>query len=239
MPIIPFTEIIDSAGAGGVVAQPQFWAGSPAYEGWLANFHADLVAVAAAANPSGLDGWGWTCTGLAVVEGSAGDFMSSADNDPTHVRLADANDVLSSPRIFGGFDAVKMVTTILGSVPTKFMLEFYASFPVNGTNQTTTFIGLTAPATTDAAAAGSAGAITSNGTNFVLTSDTGSDAGAALDTAWHMFRIEWTFASTVEWFIDDVSQGTIAMETDIWPQAFKAMSQLNDIYLAFIHWKYS
>ena len=38
---------------------------------------------------------------------------------------------------------------------------------------------------------------------------TTSDAGAAADTDWHIYRVEWTSDTALEWFIDDVSQGTV------------------------------
>lgn len=239
MPIFPFSPVAaDGSGdANGTIQSPQFWAGSPGWEYWLGNPHADLVAVASATNPSGLDGWGWTCTTLSVVEGGTGDFMSSADNDPTYINLADAADVLSSPRIFGGYDSFLLAEHFLGAAPTKMCVEFYAAFAVNSTNQTTTFIGMTAPATVDAAAAGSGGAIVSNGANFVLVSDTQSDAGAVVDTLYHKFRLEYTPGApgTLQWFIDDVSQGSVNLETDIWPLSFKAIAQANDIRLCWLH----
>jgi len=82
---------------------------------------------------------------------------------------------------------------------------------------------MTSPANVDSAAADSAGAVRSGGTasTFFLTSDNGSDAGAAIDTNYHLWRITYG-SSTTEWFIDDVSQGTITTETDIWPLSFKA-----------------
>lgn len=206
---------------GGIVTDPRGWASASGYEFWIVPGNADLITAMGATN-DGLDGYGWTATSLIITEGTAGDFLSSADVTPTHL-TANANlDALVSPRIFGSYDHGLQAARWLGYTPTKLTLEMYAAFPTNTANETTSFIGLVAPSVTDAAAAGGGGAIRSGGTasTFFLTSDLGSDAGAAIDAAWHLFRIEYGLTTT-EWFIDGVSQGTITTEADIWPLAFK------------------
>ena len=123
--------------------------------------------------------------------------------------------------------------------PTILVCDFFAAFSTITANETATGIGMTGANAVDAAAAGSAGCITASGaappTTFFLTSDLSSDAGSAINTSWHKFRIEYG-SSTTEWFIDAVSQGTITTETDIWPVSFTMFSTTtNRIDLAWAH----
>jgi hypothetical protein len=37
-----------------------------------------------------------------------------------------------------------------------------------------------------------------------------TDQGAVLDTDTHIYRVEWTSDTALEWFIDGVSQGTVS-----------------------------
>lgn len=214
-----------NADRGGIINDPRWWATSAGYEFWINFGHLDMVIVMAATN-DGLSGYGWTgavAANAAITEGSAGDFLSSADVDPTRLVIGSTNTALQSPRIFGSYDHALIASRFLGYMPTKLSMECYARFSVASANETTSFIGLHTPAGSDIAAAGGGGGIVSNGTNFLLVSDAGSDAGAAIDTAWHLWRIEWK-AATVEWFIDGVSQGTITTEADIWPLSWAVRS---------------
>ena len=207
---------------------------------WI-NFQdsANQVAAASATNPGGLSGWFHTTTSLVATAGTAGDLNSGTDYTPSHILTNAAADVYQTARIFGGFDQFQRVSTVLGYLPTKLILEFVAAFTVASANETTSFIGLCAPAVTDAAAAGGGGAVRSGGTasTFFLTSDAGSDAGANIDTAWHRWRIEITSAAC-EWFIDGTSQGTIALEADEFPVSFEAgvvAAGANDIAIGNVH----
>lgn len=212
------------ADPGGIITNPRWWASAWGYEYWTLFGHADWITVMSSSNNGG-SGYGWTMTSLGVTEGSAGDFLSQADHTPTFCLFNAASDALVSPRVFGSYDAGIMAQRFLGYPPTTLTLEFYAAFTTASANETTTFIGMVAPSCVDAAAAGSGGAIRSGGTasTFFLTSDNGSDAGANIDTGYHLWRIVYG-ATTTEWFIDDVSQGTITTETDIWPLSFKAFA---------------
>lgn len=212
------------ADPGGIVVDPRYWASAWGHEYWTLFGNADWVAAMSATN-DGASGYGWTATALSVNNGDAGDFLSPADLTPTHCAFNAAADALVSPRVFGSYDHGLMASRFLGYPVTTLTLEFFAAFNTASANETTTFIGMVDPANTDAASAGSAGAIRSGGTasTFFLTSDNGSDAGAAIDTNWHLWKIQYG-QSTTEWFIDDVSQGTITTETDIWPLSFKAIA---------------
>ena len=207
---------------------------------------ANQVAAASATNPYGLSGYGFTTTSLVATPGTAGDFRSGTDFTPTHVLTDASADAFVTPRIFMGYDQFQRVADVLGYLPTKFQLDAYAAFTVASAAETTSFFGMVAPAVTDAAAAGGGGAIRSNGTasTFFLTSDNGSDAGANIDTAWHRWRIVWG-DSTVEWFSDIAtpgtlaSHGTITTETDIYPLSFKMIvSTTNRIGLSWVRMSY-
>lgn len=239
MPVFPFAgkgaERVDAAG---VINSPQFWAGGAGCEFWIANPNADLTAAAAATNPAGLDGWGWTVTSVAVVEGAAADFGSQADQGPTHFQHTASGDLIRSPRIFGGIEGFKAAEKFLYRMPTKLRFGIYASWPVNATNETTTFMGLGdgANATTTCG-----GAIVSDGAVWRLRSVAANDAGLAVDTAWHFFEIEWNVtALTIEWFIDGASQGSVSgIDNDIWPLPFKVLATNNDILWTWAFLRYS
>lgn len=212
---------------GGIVNDPRYWQSNSGYEFWINFGHLDLMTVMSATN-DGLSGYGWTgaiAANAAITEGSTGDFLSSADIDPTRLVVGSTNTQLASPRIFGSYDHGQQAARWLGGTPTKLCTEFYARMSVASANETTSFIGFHTPAGTDVAAAGGGGGVRSGGTasTFFLTSDLGSDVGAAIDTNWHLWRIEVGLTNT-EWFQDDVSQGTITTETDIWPQSWRVAS---------------
>ena len=204
----------------GIVRSPMWWADSPGWSFWFVPGHADPITVAGATNLDGLSGFGWVATSLAVTEGSGADFLSSADLDPTRIITNGASDLLASPRIFGSYDHGLQAAEFLGYEPTKLILDLYGRFATASANETTSFMGMAGPAVVDAAAAASGGAFTSNGTNFIWVSDGATDTGALIDTSFHRWKAVYTFGSTVEWFIDGASQGTAAIEADIWPLSF-------------------
>lgn len=223
---------------------PRDWDNGAATDYWL-NFNgaANQVAAASATNPGGLSGWFYTTTSLVATPGTAGDLNASGDVTPSHILTNAAADAFVTPRIFGGYDQFQRVADVLGYAPTELVVDQYAAFTVASANETTSFFGLCAPATTDISAAGGGGGIHSGGTasTFFLTSDNGSDAGASIDTSWHKWRIIFG-SSTTEWF-DDIatpgtlaSRGTITTETDIWPLAYKMIvSTTNRIGLSWVH----
>ena len=215
---------------------PRDWDNGGATDYWLsAASLSGQIAAASATNPYGLSGWGWTTTSLLASGTTTGDFNSSGDQDQNHIRLDASADQLLSMDIFGGYSNLQRASKVLGYVPTKLVMEAHAQFNVDSANETTTFIGFATG--TDAAAAGGAGAIRSGGvaSTYFLTSDLGSDAGAAIDTLFHTWKIQ-VDATNTEWFIDGVSQGTITTETDIWPQPFNMIAgTTNRIALGWLH----
>lgn len=238
-----------TAGSMGVASRrrhvgPRDFDNAAATDYWI-NFTSDAnqVAAAGATTPYGLSGWGFVTTSLVATAGTAGDFNSSSDHTPSHILTDASADAFVTPRMFGGYDQFQRVSTVLGYVPTKLCYEVYAAFTVASANETASFFGFVAPATTDAAAAGGGPCIRSGGTasTFFLTSDNGSDAGANIDTAWHRWRVDCD-ATNAEWFTDIAtpgtmaSHGTIAIEADIWPLAWKMIvTTTNRIGISWLH----
>ncbi|MEX0781258.1 MAG: hypothetical protein WD557_01315 [Dehalococcoidia bacterium] len=225
-------ELFDSLGGGGgvgIITDPSKWLMSPGYEYWAGPFgDADAIGVANMGASQG-----WTAASLITAPGGTGDLNASGDDVPFMIGGNVAGSLLTSPIIFGGYSAFQVAEKFLGSAPTKLCCEFRAQWTVASANETDTYIGFIAPATTDAASAGSVAAIVSDGTNFRLRSDNGDDAGAAIDTAIHTWRIE-VGPTTTEWFIDGVSQGTITTEADIYPTSFKFdTGTTNRVFLAW------
>lgn len=235
------------SGSVGIVSHPMFWAGGAGYEYWFGPASTtDLVIAAAATNPSGLDGWGWTMTGSFgnVVNGSGGDFLSAADPGTPVMSIivtSASAQHLWSPQRFGDYNDALIAERFLGYFPTKLSVEFVAQFSTANNNEPGLFFGIAAGAPVLADASGSLACIYSNGTNFVCTGDTNSDVGAAVDTSPHRYLIEVT-TGQVEWFIDGVSQGTFVPDTDTWPQAVgvrRAASLSNQLRMGQIRVRYS
>lgn len=212
---LAYLQQLTPLGAG-IVRNARDWLGGAGFEFWFGSIGDDLLDTpAATTNLAGLQGWGWGQSGTVNDTPITGNLFEAYSyiNPSTTSGIA-------SPRIFGGIDHLNMAAKFLGVTPTKLVFEFYGKFSTTAANETTSWIGGLTRTTsdTDAAATGSAGCITCNGSNFVLTSDNGSDVGATIDTDPHWFRIEVGAVNT-EWFIDDVSQGTITTETGIFPIA--------------------
>ena len=222
----------------GVVVNPRLWATQPGYEFWISWGNGDF-AVAEGTSNAGLDGNGWTITNVGQGTLFGGDFLSLADRGHASITLV-TSDFISSPRIFGSYDHMLQAAEFLGYFPTKLNLEVMGHFSSFATNETISFFGFAGPAVTDCAAAGSGGGIRSGGTasTFFLTGDNGEDAGAAVNNSGHLWRIT-VDATNTEWFIDEVSQGTIATEADIWPLSFVAAGISNQIQIAWVRIWYS
>lgn len=217
----------------GVVTDPLRWASTPGYEFWVVFGHVDIITAMGNAN-SGIDGHGWqTQAAQTHAEGSAGDFLSSTDIDTSYlIPGTGAFGSITSPVIFGSYVHALQAARFLGQLPTKLSLEAFARFSTASANETTTYFGLAPKTSTDSAV--SMGAIRSGGTasTFFLQDSGGNDAGANIDTAWHKWKITYGL-STMEWFIDDVSQGTRTMITDGWPAAFVAHNATNVLHIAW------
>jgi len=243
---VPTIAIPEAESAiNGIVNHPALWAGGAGCEYWWGGGDdADFVTVAAATNPSGLDGWGWTRTGTfgGAQAGSGGDFLSAADPGVPAAAINLGNTThIWSPQRFGDYWDALIAARFLGAMPTKLSVEFVARFQTVANNEPGLFFGIARGAPVLPDATGCLACIYSNGTNFVCAGDTNSDVGAAVDTNVHRWRIEVT-SGQVEWFIDDVSQGTFVPDNDTWPQAVgarKAAALTNVLFISSIRVWYS
>lgn len=183
---------------------------------------------------------GWTTTSLVETAGTGADFLASADvGTPTHVLTNAASDLLQSPAVFGDYIHAEQARRFLGYSPTMLIVEFYAAMTVHSADEVTvTGWGLVEAGGAAGTAADNMAWIGTDATNFWLRSAADSDIGAADDAVWHLFRIEVSQGTTdaIEWFIDGTSQGTINLQTDLWPCSFGMFaSTTNRPALAWVH----
>lgn len=203
------------------VLRPQDWGAAAGTDYW-ANF-GDLTLVSG--DSSDLDLYGWVKAGTFVhLAGSGADLLSPGAGAGTtggaHIDVA--GDAIRSPFIFGDYAHAKMVEGLLGHVPTILNMECYARFNADGGDDEDTGFGFVeAGAATPFVKAGLMAFITSDGTNFSLESGAAADAGSADDQDPHLWKIQFT-SSAVEWFIDGTSQGTLALQANLFPIAWGA-----------------
>ncbi len=215
---------------------PQEWAYAAGTDFWAYFGNSGLLA----ANAHQLSDYGWTTTTLAHASPDGADFMSSDGiGTPNGLVFADSTDLLQSPAIFGDHTHALMVQELTGGFPSQLVMEVYAAFTtVTGTSNRSGF-GLVEAGGTAGVSADELAWIYTDGTNFTIRSDTDSDAGAADDTSYHLWRIVVSTGSAtdaVEWFKDDVSQGTMDRKTDEWPVSFGMYAHTtNRFVLSWIH----
>ena len=189
------------------------WQSMPGTDFWIVAGSADAITASGATNLSGLDSFGWTTTTLGFTNSVTADFMSSADDTPPIIQGADTTDVLRSPIIFGNYSHQLLVGQKLGYLPTRLIVDFYGAFTVASANEAGTYMGFHNGAAIVAA-------IYSDGTNFILSNGSVTDVGALIDNLYHQWRvIVHSVPGTIEWKIDGVSQGTVAILPDVWPAA--------------------
>lgn len=183
-------------------------------------FEPDLAGISGTGNAEDLSDVGWTATSLAFVQGVAADFFSSTDVDPSHYLTNAALDLLESPAIFGDYQHSQQAASHLGKNPTTLTMEAWAKFSVTSANEAATGIGFVIGGGSIITSADHVAVIVTDGTNFLCRNSDGSDAGAADDESWHLFKIvisNGAVTGAIEWFIDGVSQGTFDRRTDAYP----------------------
>ena len=201
---------------------PENWGNQLGTDYW-ANFHnADQIA----GGGDDLVAHGWEASGFSFLAPSGADFLSGdpiADAGTTGGFNFDAaNDFLISPFVFGAFAHAKAFEAIMGYLPTALHLEVFARFAANPDENASGFGWLEAgggggsPADADMMAFIGPGA-----TQFELIRGDGTiDAGLEVkDTDPHLWKILCA-GTTAEWFIDGVRQGSISLQTNLWPVAF-------------------
>ncbi len=202
------------------VNRPQDWGSAAGTDFWAV--FGDLTLVPG--DSTDLDLFGWVEAGTFVhLAGSAADLLSSSDvGDTGGAHIDTAGDSIVSPFIFGDYAHARMAEGILGHAPTILNMECYARFSADGGDDEDSGFGFVeAGAASPFVKAGLMAFITSDGTNFSLESGASADAGSADNQAAHLWKIQFT-SSAVEWFIDGTSQGTLALQEDLFPIAWGA-----------------
>lgn len=207
----------------------KYWL-EPATDFWLTTSNQGIedVAVGVATQPAiirTLNGFGWvTSASLVLGVTPAADFLSEADigQGNAYWDLDAASDQMCSPLVFGNISHLEVFRRVFGVVPTKLSAEWWAGYEVNTNNEPGSGVGFN---TVQGAFAAAAIRIYSNGTNFVLDVGGTTDVGAAKDLAIHKWKIVINKTTAlVEWFMDGVSQGTVALagSEDSWPMNWQA-----------------
>ena len=182
----------------------------------------------AAAGGKDLADDGWESGGFGYLAGSAAGFLDSSDAGTTGgLNFDAASDYLISPFIFGDYAHARALQHLLGYLPTTLNMEVYARFASSAADEQATGFGFVEAgggggvlAKADLMAFISIGA-----SNFELHSGATADEGSTKATTPHLFRIKITLGGTAEWFIDDVLQGSIAIQANLWPCAWAANTQ--------------
>lgn len=211
-------------------AMPRDWADGVYSDYWLYAGSADPVTASGATNLSGLDSFGWTTTSVVFTNTVTADFLSSADDTPPNYNANASGDLIRSPLVLGDYAHANAVSAKLGFTPTRLIVEFYGALSTRTADESATYIGL------DNASA-VVMAVYSDSANFVLNNGSATEVGAAIDSLYHLFRLELDSTTGLcTWFIDGASQGTLAIIQDVWPAAFAAVaSTTNRWNVNFVH----
>ena len=184
-------------------------------------FEPDAAQISGTGNAEDLSDRGWTATSLAFVAGVSANFLDDGTKGvPSHFLTDAASDLLQSPDLFGDFLHGHQAAHHLGETePSTLTLEMWLTFSVESNNETATCGGFTDAGGSIIVATDAVATIFSDGTNFGCRSSADSDLGALADTALHLFKIVISKGTTdaIEWFIDDVSQGTLNLRTGVFP----------------------
>ncbi len=201
------------------VANPLDW-GTNAGTDFILVPSTTVAQIAATTVDGALVDRGWTHTALSYAVATGADFITAADKGtPNGILFNASGDILRSPVIFGDWAHAYQAGWFLGYLPTTLNVEMIAAFTVASADEAQSAIGLLEDGGTASVANDHFASIYSDGTNFKLRSGAASDAGALVDNLFHVWKIVVTSAN-VEWFMDGVSQGTIALEADELPVSF-------------------
>ena len=203
------------------VNRPQDWGSAAGTDYWAV--FGDLTL--APSDSTDLDLFGWVEAGTFVhLAGAGADLIASGAGAGTTggAHIDTAGDSIVSPFIFGDYAHARMAEGFLGYTPTILNMECFARFNADGGDDEDSGFGFVeAGAASPFVKAGLQAFITSDGTNFSLESGAGADAGSADNQDVHLWKIQFT-SSAVEWFIDGTSQGTLALQANVFPLAWGA-----------------
>lgn len=204
------------------------------------DFWLNAGSAAAGATTFLLSNRGWTTTALSITEGSGADLLSYADGGPGGAAAAAtprsivfgaSGDLITSPFIFGEYQHGKRASLLLGrsDLPRYLVVDVLGAFTTASANENTSGFGLVEAGGAITTQGDQLACIVSDSANFKLASGADSDVGALVDNAYHWWRIILdaglgTATDAVEWFIDNTSQGTMDLETDLFPAAFSSHS---------------
>lgn len=209
--------------------------------GWHRMFGTDYIL--SWANATAYAGWTYTGTPTLIANTGVGDLFSLADHDPIGLQLATTASAQSArfqELPFGTYNHLVNAANILGYTPTRLVMTIVARFSVASANEAQTGFGLVNTTSATSTNAQKVAWIASDGTNFVLRSNTSTDTGAAVDTNWHEWQVAID-ATNTEWFIDGVSQGSFATVSDIWGGGFQVngpASRTNVPQVSTVHVRY-
>ena len=202
------------------VNHPQGWGYMIGTDYWM---YISANGMLTSGNAHELSDYGWTTTSLVgPSSGSGADFLSSSDSVSGTLSTNAGSDLLQSPSVFGNYGHGRGASIILGYMPTRLNLEFNAAFPVVANNETATCIGFVEDTGSIVTANDALATIFSDATNFKLRSGAAtSAAGPAVDTNGHLWRIQLNKTDALAyWWVDDVAQPSLTLETDEFPCAF-------------------
>lgn len=171
---------------------------------------------------------GWESSGFGYLAGSGAGFLDVDDQGTLGgFNFDTASDYLISPFIFGSYTHGRFVQNVLGYFPSRLNMEVMARFASSAADEQATGFGFIEAGATGALAKADLMAFISIGaTNFELHSGAVADEGSAKDTDPHLFKITIERDDAAEWFIDGVSQGSIAIQANLWPGAWAANTQV-------------
>jgi hypothetical protein len=219
------------------IRDPHEWGNSPGTDYW-ADFGKDDLA---AGGGRDLADSGWEASGFSILDGSGAEMLdASAKGTTGGINFDAASDYLISPTMFGDWEHGLLVQQMLGYFPTKISFECLARFAAGVDEEATGFGFLQDGVDANALVkADHMAYITVDGTDFSLESSAAADAGATKATTPHLFKVVGTFGGTWEWFIDDASQGTLAIVAAQAPYAWgagtRAAGGANDPVISWLH----
>ena len=158
---------------------------------------------------------GFIATSVVFTNTATADFLSSGDDTPANYNANASADKFYTPVIFGNYAHALYVSKVLGYLPTRLCAEWYGAFLTASAAESATLMGFTDGTNPIAS-------IYSNGTasTFFLSNSTPStDAGAAIDTNYHTWKVI-VDATNTNWFMDGANQGSVTTSADVWPAAF-------------------
>ncbi len=192
------------------------------------------------ANATAYGNWSYTGTPTLIANAADGDLFSLTDHNPAGLQIAtvaSAQSMRHNVLTFGSREHVKAAADILGYEPTLLCFRVLARFSVNSANEDQTGFGLVATTAATTTNAQKVCWVSSDSANFKVRSNTNTDVGAAIDTAWH----DWLFVldgANIEWFIDGTSQGTCTQQSDAYGAAFQvngAAARTNVVQISTVH----